>query len=72
MRKLKEGGFDKTVWAPEVAKLVALKSRLSEITGVVPDKKSSSKKGNATTNNAQKVANNMPAKSKKKPVVNNR
>ncbi|ERL92272.1 methionine--tRNA ligase, cytoplasmic [Dendroctonus ponderosae] len=71
VRKLKEGGFDKTVWAPEVAKLVALKARLAELTGVAPDKKSSSKKSNATTNNnVQKVANNMPAKSKKKPVNN--
>ncbi|XP_074036652.1 methionyl-tRNA synthetase 1 [Leptinotarsa decemlineata] len=33
VRKLKEGGANKSLWAPEVEKLLALKSRLAEATG---------------------------------------
>lgn len=34
VRKLKEGGAEKSVWQPEVNKLLALKNKLASITGV--------------------------------------
>ncbi|XP_044761926.1 methionine--tRNA ligase, cytoplasmic [Coccinella septempunctata] len=34
VRKLKEGGAEKSVWQPEVEKLLALKNKLASITGV--------------------------------------
>lgn len=36
MRKLKEGGADKSVWQPEVNKLLALKNQLATVTGAPP------------------------------------
>lgn len=55
VRKLKEGGADKSVWQPEVAKLLALKKQLAEATT------------NAASQNGKSVRNNLVAK----PVENN-
>lgn len=45
VRKLKEGGAEKSIWQPEVNKLLALKNQLSAATGTsVPAPQSKSKK----------------------------
>lgn len=45
VRKLKEGGADKSLWQPEVNKLLALKSQLIAATGApTPAPQSKSKK----------------------------
>lgn len=36
VRKLKEGGADKSQWQPEVNKLLTLKNQLAAISGVTP------------------------------------
>jgi len=45
VRKLKESGADKSVWQPEVAKLLAFKKQLAEATGVPLTNNNNSKKG---------------------------
>lgn len=45
VRKLKEGGSEKSIWQPEVNKLLALKGQLAAATGApVPAPQSKSKK----------------------------
>ncbi|XP_050300955.1 methionine--tRNA ligase, cytoplasmic [Anthonomus grandis grandis] len=55
VRKLKEGGADKSVWQPEVNKLLAFKKQLAELTGVdTPKKPSGKEKKVPQQNNTQK------------------
>lgn len=44
MRKLKENGAEKSVWQPEVEKLLVLKQKLSAATGVPLVKSGKNKK----------------------------
>lgn len=44
VRKLKEGGSEKSVWQPVLDKLLQLKIRLAEAGGSVPTTKQKSKK----------------------------
>ncbi|XP_066142943.1 methionine--tRNA ligase, cytoplasmic [Euwallacea fornicatus] len=64
VRKLKESGVDKSIWQPEVNKLLALKKQLVAIMGVDPSK-SEKKNKSADSNNVLNGAKNEKKKTQK-------